>query len=752
LVFAFAIRLSRSLVCGWTLPLSIKGSPHASSTAIAKRATAAFADCILCDPCYDIQVRIGRQAVSFALGVGVGVCLYLLLKHSPLFQTPMSNLPSQASANIRRQSHPTPSDQGPLLAQDAAPAGAPSEESVHAVTRRTATRRAWVQPKPHTVKIDEPAATKEVAQVSVSSAPPAPTTFKPMGYVEKAGGQLEAIILQENEVQVVHINDLIADRYRVTKITPDSVEAVDETLVQSPMAKPNGAETKELTAGVAKEPPTALEVVAQAQPGVVAVAAKSDYLADTQGRGLAPAVLAQAQPTTPSQTAREDRIAPPQGAEPGANSLGYVQEADGKIETVVADGDSVRLVPEASTVSVAQVAPGNSPEGASPAQGSPPPASTVASTWGANPESSVYPGGVSALPRASVIRKASYQIPVPAPGAADRSAPNRPVMGSVSEAARTADAASDATLSIFNEKPVGSSDRPPDTPVLMKPLGYVVKEDGEFAAILSDYDEVYIVRQGDRFAGRYRALSVSADAVEAVEDPPRQAHPPPFRAPPAIPDFLSASAQQGPFLVSDEYCLGCESYELGEVSSRVSDDPQKEAETPPPKNRKDAHVDVTPARGPRQRYTPILKKTGTSPDPGTFVFQTLGSVETQDGEMRAIVADGSQVYLVKQGETFADQYRATSVDSTLVLAVRVSPGQDVGNAQAEYGGRPASKRLYVSLHFPLSGLANVQALHEMVASGSPGSTDLGVNLLNSSLTGFELQSHFFMADSPNVRF
>ena len=48
--------------------------------------------------------------------------------------------------------------------------------------------------------------------------------------------------------------------------------------------------------------------------------------------------------------------------------------------------------------------------------------------------------------------------------------------------------------------------------------------------------------------------------------------------------------------------------------------------------------------------------------------------------MQAIVADGSQVYLVKQGETFADQYRATSVDPILVLAVKVSPGQDAGNS------------------------------------------------------------------------
>jgi hypothetical protein len=579
-----------------------------------------------------------------------------------------------------------------------------------------------------------------------------------MGYVEKAGGQLEAIILQENEVQVVHIGDLISGRYRVTKISPDSVDAVDETLVQSPMANPNGAESKELTAGVGREPSTPPVVVAQAQQEVLAVAARSDRRTNAQGRELlseAPGDVAQAQPPTPSHTVREDRIAPSQGTEPVANSLGYVQEADGKIETVVADGDTVRLVPEIPTVTMAQVAPRPSQEGASPSQGSPPPASTVASTRGSNADSSDHPGEVSAFPHASVVRKASYQVPMPAPAAADESAPNWLGIGSVGDAAGTAEAASDPTSSIFRENPVGSTDRPTQLPVLMKPLGFVVKDDGEFAAILSEDDEVYIVRQGDRFAGRYRALGVSADAVEAVEDPPRQAHPPPFRAPPAIPDLLSASAREGPSLFSKEDCLGCQSYERWEVSAQVPDDPPVEAETPPPRNRKDAQVDVTPARGPRQRSTPPLKKTVTSPDPGTFVFQTLGYVETQEGEMRAIVAEGSQVYLVKQGDTFADQYRVTRVDPTLVLAVRVSPGQDVGNslsAQAESGGKPASKRLSGYLHFPLSGLADVQAFHEMGASGSPSSAYLGVNLLNSSLTGFELQSDFFMADNPNVGF
>jgi hypothetical protein len=113
------------------------------------------------------------------------------------------------------------------------------------------------------------------------------------------------------------------------------------------------------------------------------------------------------------------------------------------------------------------------------------------------------------------------------------------------------------------------------------------------------------------------------------------------------------------------------------------------------------------------------------------------------------------VYLVKQGETFADQYLATSVDPILVLAVKVCPGPPAGNflsAQTDSGGKVASNKLYGSLRFPLFAWAKTQAPGEVGASGSPFLTDLGMNLLNSSLTGFELQSDFFMADNPNVGF
>ncbi len=62
----------------------------------------------------------------------------------------------------------------------------------------------------------------------VPHAEPSATFFKSIGYVEKADGQLEAIIMQDDAVQVVRIGDRIADRYKVTSITPEVVGAIEE--------------------------------------------------------------------------------------------------------------------------------------------------------------------------------------------------------------------------------------------------------------------------------------------------------------------------------------------------------------------------------------------------------------------------------------------------------------------------------------------------------------------------------------------
>ncbi len=546
-----------------------------------------------------------------------------------------------------------------------------------------------------------PASPPEVAAVKVSTPPaalPPPMVFKTIGYVEKAGGQLEAIILQENQIQVVHIGDRIADRYRVTSITPDSVNALDETPVQSSMAQSGAAKPEAGAVKGTELPSPPSRAVASARPEVTTAVTESAQPQNSRGVEAVPA------------------------------SLGYVQQANGKVMAVVGDGETVKLVPETPTETMAQVAPPALPGGMAAA-----PASSgqvlSASNHARDGHAAPLPDG---RPEASAIRLASYQVPAPALQGA---APLGFSLNSAGGPSGTVSAASDPAAANLTARLAGATERVAKLPVEIKPLGYVVKADGQFAAVVSQDDEVYIVGPGDRFAGRYRALSVSADLVEAVEEPPRQPPPPSFTAPPAFPDLLSASAEAASSLLSKDGCLDCKFSGVGEVSLKAPEGPPGEVESLPPRSRPGIRpVNHHGRDGHAQSPTPAVR--GQAQDgPYTFIFQTLGTVESQDGEVQAIVVDGSQVYLVKQGETFADQYQATSVDPLLVLAVKVSPGEQVNNsfsAGTESGDRIASNITYGYLHSSPSGAA---IFHGKDTSGSPVLADLGVNLFNPLSTG-----------------
>jgi len=51
------------------------------------------------------------------------------------------------------------------------------------------------------------------------------------------------------------------------------------------------------------------------------------------------------------------------------------------------------------------------------------------------------------------------------------------------------------------------------------PIGYVEKAGGEKEAIVAFQDQVFLVHEGELFAGKYRVLRVTALAVEIVEEP-----------------------------------------------------------------------------------------------------------------------------------------------------------------------------------------------------------------------------------------
>lgn len=122
---------------------------------------------------------------------------------------------------------------------------------------------------------------------------------------------------------------------------------------------------------------------------------------------------------------------------------------------------------------------------------------------------------------------------------------------------------------------------------------------------------------------------------------------------------------------------------------------------------------------------------------GPFVFQALGSVEDSDGEVGAIIADGSEVYVVKQGEVFADKFQAVSVDRGLVLAVRARQS-DMPSNRAESIALAGFNKRQGGLGFSPDG---VTGLPTIGVSGVSGLSDVGVHLFDrSAFTGFDLES------------
>jgi hypothetical protein len=468
--------------------------------------------------------------------------------------------------------------------------------------RKTATAQPWAQPDPRgealaaiprplaetphiSAQSAEPSAAKEVA--SATPAPGGPRIFKPIGYVEKAGGRVEAVVSQDDQVLIVHMGDLIADKYRVLKISPDSVEAVDETLAYANVSKPAGSDSEELSASGKPRPSPQPKAIAANPPSALPTIAR---------KGEPPA---------------------PQGLAPSAERLGFVEKSNGQVETVVADGENVRLIPTTPAVAVARNTPAN----------------TFAD-------------------KALVVQASAG-----------------PMAGPV--------------ISLADEKPSGTTPTTDALPVLMKPIGFVEKAGGEIAAILSCNDEVYVVHPGDYFAGRFRALEVTAETVKAAEIPFNQGLMPPLFQSTSGSDFLSLEipGSQPPF------------------------------------------------NAPRDSLPTLGHHSAAS---SSKVFPVLGSVETADGRLEDILENNGDVYLVKPGDVLADQYLVTSIGPALVLAVRVTAGQDGGDrifTKTEAGKNSLWPSLDGFLQLPHAGVATAGPHPATGVIGNSSVTNPGLNAL-----------------------
>jgi Tfp pilus assembly protein PilP len=611
------------------------------------------------------------------------------------------------------------------------------------------------RPEPNATPRTEPAEAKAIATASggrsseraeptaVESPVSASVSFKPLGYVQKAGGQVEAIVSQDDQVYIVHQGDLFAGKYRVLKISPESVEAIDETIEQAGLRSapqpPREAASKQPTSRASNK----LSASARENPPLVA----------RQDKPERPVAL----PTA----AQMEQIPTDHAAMSAAQPLGYVERADGRVETVMADGEHVRLVQQAAPDLLAR---STHPSHLAGIASTIPPATGRLAPVGPRSvqvaETSALPGAASRGGPARAIRAVSFTPSRPSrPQATMRGVepiPARTEMRPSPTHRQMADGS--AGVSRGEIQPagfMGSGPRvrptvPVGPPILMKTIGFVEKADGELDAVLSLADDVYIVRQGDWFAGRYRAVKISREVVEAVEEVPHDGLSPPLAHPPPVPDLLSFAIQDGrPPPQTDEV----------RADSGTGQRADLRAVTPtgglvwanlPPSARQDRRPRRRVMRFPNRDRAGPAGEAQVSAQAGPFVFQALGYVKTAKGALEAIVADGARVYLVRQGEFFADHYRAVSVDPAMVLAVRAPPGHDGEESlsRSTDAGTPASKKVYGVLCLLPSESANPNLLRDTGVSGATRLTRVGSNLLGSlAFAGFDLQSHLGLADN-----
>jgi hypothetical protein len=699
-------------------------------------------------------VRVGRQFASFACGVAVGVCLLLL----PKLWRQIRESPSQTSPGaIAAQARTSPA---PLVGQDQhharvhGPLRASSSEPSHARARMVGERRPAPHVTPHAALHPEAVEAEEVAinpggresgQAEPSAVAPAASasaSFKPLGYVEKTEGRIEAIVSQGDQVYVVHEGELFAGKYRVLKISPDLVEAVDETTVRAaqppaPQA-PCEAASKQPTSRVSSK----LSASAPENPRI------GDKVNRSQSHDASLAAIQTEQISTDHVTMSV--------AEP----LGYVERADGRVETVVADGEHVRLVQQAplaalarntspttnSTSTIKAAAGKIGQAGVSPAQ--------VA-------EASALPDGGSAGGPAMAIRAVSF---TPRPPVRLRAAKQgkSPIPANAEERSSNAaprDVAGHAVggstgairpVEFLVSGPTARPGVPVGRPISMKTIGFVEKAGGQLYAIVPLGDDVYVVQQGGFFAGRYHALRVSREFVEAAEEAPHDGLSPPVAQPPPLPGLFSFKIRDGRSPPLPEGIRPASRPGRAANPGEVTPTDGPVWASLPPSARQDRRARRRALKSPSRDRAGPTDKAPVWAQADTFVFQTLGYVTTTKGALEAIVADGARVYLVGQGELFADHYRAVSVDPAVVLAVRAPPGQDGTNSLScsTDPGAPASKKVAGVLCLLPSETAYPGPLRDTGVFGATHFTGVDSNLLGSlAFAGFDLQSPLGMADN-----
>jgi hypothetical protein len=200
-----------------------------------------------------------------------------------------------------------------------------------------------------------------------------------------------------------------------------------------------------------------------------------------------------------------------------------VERADGKVEAIVAEGEHIGLIEETREFVKNFHIPAPSPAELQLALAPPPSNPPQTPVLGADqPSSAVSAPDTGSPAEESAVAVAQLQQPQ-APPAEDAQ--------SQSESALQAEPLADYTGDQSRPKPPETL-QPAHSPAFVTavpdvganqssvtPVGYVEKAGGEKEAIVEYRDQVFLVHEGELFAGQYRVLRLTALTVEIVEEP-----------------------------------------------------------------------------------------------------------------------------------------------------------------------------------------------------------------------------------------
>jgi hypothetical protein len=484
-------------------------------------------------------------------------------------------------------------------------------------------------------------------------APPQPKTItlEPLGYVQKADGRVEAIISVEEHVEVVHEGEIFEDKFRVAKISSSSVELVEDSAPAAPA-----------------------RVTAEAGQGVAQDAARK--------AGQMNALPFPEQASNTGATCQLDATSPAAAPKPpDRQELGYVERADGRVEAIIADGDHVHFSQASKAFAKEFHGPAGSSGNVEVANSSmatdrmDSPGLEYQLVQTSPPDQAV--GGQASV--ASGIGTSSLHAPqgIPEDNGGLESEPLGIIQpeplahysGSRFEprdVAPVPDAESArAPTSRGGTPPLPSDGR--ETQSAVNTLGYVEKLGGEKEAIVEVFGELYLVHEGELFAGKYRALKVSSYSVQIVEVPTSGACLPAGIKRDSKAVAPPISRLRGP-PVSTRYSGTDPPVEVRKAGELAAGESVVSPSRPPPEHPVESWERPKGVRTPRTALESVRSAQRLAPTDSRSPPWPLGTVgfgEKASGETEAMVAEEGDVYpligrFLTLGNPSLASYRASS--------------------------------------------------------------------------------------------